>query len=170
MPGTPKGLVAAAKQKFAGRTGIMCHDAVLEWLQDAGYVPSDAHNGLFTAGKDRSSVFAQILVREDDPRVMTMKTLNELPEGTIIGFWKDKKLMHSIITLGSRMLAGANNAGIFSSDQTVAIPKIHENLRAMFLTSQIGWNEADSTVGRDRYTMHFQAAPEIARRITGAAA
>lgn len=167
MPGTPKALVAAAKQKFAGRTGPMCHDAVLEWMQDAGYVPSDCHANLFTVGQDRSSVFARILVRESDPRVMTLKTLNELPEGTIIGFWKDKKLMHSIITLGNRMVAGANNAGIFSSDPTVAIPMIHENLRAIFLTSQIGWNAEDSTVGLDRYKMHFQAAPEIARRITG---
>ncbi len=169
MPGTPKGLVAAAKQKFAGRTGPMCHDAVLEWMQDAGYVPSDAHTGLFKSGRDRSAIYAQVLVSESDPRILTMKTLNELPEGTIIGFWKDKKLMHSVITLGNRMLAGANNAGIFSADKSVAIPKIYENLRAMFLTSQIGWNESDSTVGLDRYAMHFQAAPEIAKRISAAA-
>ncbi|MEM9031106.1 MAG: hypothetical protein AAGB18_00540 [Pseudomonadota bacterium] len=169
MPGTPKALVAAAKQKFAGRTGPMCHDAVLEWMQDAGYVETDRHKSLFTLGKDRSSVFAKILVSEADPRIMTMKTLNELPEGTIIGFWKDKKLMHSIITLGNRMLAGANNAGIFTADTKVNLPKIYENLRSLFLTSQIGWNEEDSTVGLDRYKMHFQAAPEIAKRIAAGA-
>ena len=168
MPGTTKAMIHAAKQKFSGRTGPMCHDAVLEWMQDGGYVPIDVHTKLFTGG-DRSSVFAQILVRESDPRILTMKTLNELPEGTIIGFWKDKKLMHSVITIGSAMLAGANKAGIFSADPNVPLPKIYENLRSLFLTSQIGWNAEDSTVGLDRYRMHFQAAPEIANRITGAA-
>lgn len=163
MPGTPGALVQSAKNGFAGKPGPMCHDAVLEWLQASGYVPVDAHTHLFEIGKDRSSVYASILVNETDPRITTMAGLNNLPPGTIIGFWKNKKLMHSIITLGYNMLAGANNAGIF--DPKGIIPKIHNNLHAIFLTSQIGWNAHNSTVGMDEYKMYFQAAPEIARRI-----
>ena len=166
MPGTAGGLIQAAKNSFIMRSGPMCHDAVFEWLQNAGYVDGNAHRQVFGIG-DRSSIFAEIMVSETDPIVTSLDHFAQLPGGTIIGFWKDKKIMHSVITLGNRMLAGANNAGIF--DPAGKIPKVHDNLRSLFLLSQIKWHPHNATAGMDGFTTHYQTADVIAARINAKA-
>ena len=147
----------------------MCHDAVMEWLQASGYVANGIHTSIFGLG-DRSAVYATILVNSNDTRITTMDQLNQLTGGMIIGFWSDNKLQHSIITLGDRILAGANNAGIFAiPDEGKDFPKIHNNLFSIFLTSQIAWDAGSRTVGGSNYTMHYASPDVIAGRINGAA-
>ena len=163
MPGTPQALASAARNAFTKRTGTTCHDAVLEWLEDSEYVPNNAHERLFADVGGRPPIYGQILVSYSDPRVMTIAGANALPMGTIIGFWGEGELKHSIIVVSPTILAGANNTGVWDPD-AAAFPIISLNLRAIFLTSQLMWSP-NSTVGKAGYTMHYQAPREVADRI-----
>lgn len=165
MPGTPRALAQTALRGFNAAFGPTCHDAVLEWLEAAEYVPNDAHTRLFAGVVgSRPNVYAEVLVKSSDPRIMTLAGFNQLPMGTIIGFYKDGGLMHSLLVADHTILVGANNAGVWDP-AAAKFPKVNDNLHAIFLTNQLLWNAEDSTCGRSRYKAHFQAPPEIARRI-----
>lgn len=164
MAGTPRALVQTALRGFTASTGVTCHDAILEWLEGSEYVPSDAHVRLFPLGSQRPLIYAQVLARASDPRIMTITGLNQLPLGTIIGFYLGAELKHSVLVAGTGILVGANNAGVWNP-RSETFPRVNNNLHAIFLTSQLLWNLEDSTVGEYRYVIHYQAPREIADRI-----
>jgi hypothetical protein len=163
MPGDRNSLVRTALQGFTGRTGVTCHDAVLEWLENAGYVPLGTSTRLFGQGLvQRPVVYSQILVRADDLRAMSLADVNDLPKGEVIGFWGEGQLKHSVLVAERGILVGANNGGVLNPSGP--IPRVNINLHAIFQTSQLLWN-GNSTVGAGQYELCSAAPDVVAQRI-----
>lgn len=167
MPGSRAALALAAKQGFTARYGISCHHAVLEWLVAAGYVDGSLdvqRLGLDQPGIQAPRIFEQVLVSATDAQAYQVDDANRLRQGQIIGFWRDGSLMHSavILELGG-LMAGANNAGVFDPHQA-ALPRIHQNLFAIFFARQMDWR-AGGKIGQEMYTLHHCSPRVVMNRI-----
>ena len=169
MAATPENLAVIARGgKSDIPVGPMCHDTVLGWLEESGYVPDDAHATLFLTGEDevqcRTDVYARIFVNQEDTHVIDVDTLKDLPAGTIIGFYKENLYMHTIIACGDQIFAGSNNGGIINPDEQF---RINYNDFMLMQTKQIKFN-TDGTWGMDGYKMYAAAPDVIAQRVKDA--
>lgn len=177
MPGTRLRLAQAAERRFTERHGPICHDAVVEWLEDAGYITpqqiTDAGLGAGAGGGEGAGVGGAAVKPHDDflvqpdaaNRVVSADACRALAQGSILGFYQQNqqggagRLQHSMVVIGNGFYGGANNAGVISLT-VPRLPTIGANLHAVLNDSQMGW--AHNMV-RD-YQVYCEAPDTVAAR------
>lgn len=116
MPGAHDLAAAAKKGPPKNRiAGLMCHDTVANWLVEAQVIHGPTFQQKYShfMGSPSMGFYDKIFAQESDPQVTEGNASQEFgPEGRIVSFWTNQKLMHTMVTIGGGKLAGSNNGGV----------------------------------------------------------
>ncbi len=122
--------------------GLMCHDTVMTWLVQAGFVSSKQAKQLHDTFPNGPAFYSQIFARQADFQV-TQANAGGVQAGMICSFYSPLGLSHSMATHANGSFAGTNNLNVgggldYSQMGAAAFP----------------WNADGTTIGGNGYSLH----------------
>lgn len=153
---------AAAAVPTIPTTGGMCHDTVMTWLIQAGFVSRQQWNRLAGDFPTPAALFSLLFARRTDTRVTQATAAAVLQPGMIVSFYYPVATMgisHSVATMNATTLAGTNNLNIGG-------PLGYGQMAVAGLP----WSPDGSTVGANSYHMFAASVDDFAMRFAAESA